>query len=297
MKIIITGLQYFGSRLAGQLNDMGSEHRFSYYDTYYSHLGRLGYLLNLPAARCVYSINGAVGGSRALSVALRMKKKLVMHWVGSDIHAAENRIKANRHNPEFIRKAVHLTDTPWYVEPLKALGIDAVYQPLLSIDKKIPCPPFPSRFSVLCYVAANNPALYGFEEIIAVARLLPHLTFRIAGPEPGSLPVPSNVSLLGWQRNMQAAISEAVVCLRFNRHDGLSFFVLEALQLGRIVLYNQPFGQSVFVNSVEQVVQQLTDYASAFHSGHLVPDLQNADWVNEQFDRDKVLGNLIKILI
>jgi len=296
MKVIITGLKYFGSRLAGELNGMGSRHRFIYKDTYYSHLGRLGYLLNLPAADCVYSINGSVGGSRALSLALKMRKKVVLHWVGSDIYTAKTMIEENRYNPDFIRKPVHLTDTPWYVEPLRTLGIEADYQPLLSIGEIEQVPGFPSRFSVLCYVAAHNPALYGFEEIITVARALPNILFRIAGPEPGSLSVPPNVSLLGWQRNMQAVMTESVVCLRYNRHDGLSFFVLEALQIGRIVLYNQPFGQSVFVNSVEQVVHKLSDYASAFHSGHLVPDQQNADWVNEQFNRDKVLGNLIKYL-
>lgn len=269
MKVLIIGLKHFGHASAQMLKEFNPKHTFIYLDTYYSTVDKFRFLLHLLTADCVYSINGAITKSLLFWFTLLLKKKLVMHWVGSDILVAKENFKLNKINRKFIHKAKHLTDTPWFVPELKTIGIDAAYIPIPLINTTEKIAAFRDYFNVLAYIPQGKEKQYGFEHVLLAAKELPKITFNIVGLSTYHAPLPPNIKLLGWVDKVQAYFSEAIVTVRMPIHDGLSMFVLETLLHARYSIYNQPFSGSYFASDSQQLISQLKELIKKFDAGDL----------------------------
>ncbi len=295
MKIILVGLPLFTSYLAKELSAFFPGHRFVALDTYYKTTDKALYLWHLQTADVVHSVNGTLKNSKVLEIALRKNKKVILHWVGTDLQTAKKDFQSGNYNPAFIQKPVHLTDTPWFVEELKKIGIEeGQFIPLKALEEK-QARPFPEDFSVLCYIPENRSEFYGMNILIDMALETPEVEYKIAGMKEYQKPLSANIKLLGWVKNMEEEINRSVACLRFPQTDGLSFFVLESLSLFRYVAYNQEFEYSDYCRNTSDFIRWIKEKQALFMQDKLPLNEEAARNVLQDFNKEKVLNQLMEI--
>jgi len=291
-RVLMIGLPYFTINVKSNLSKFDTNHQYIVLNTYYKIWDKIRYLFLLPFCQTVYSINGTIDHSFALSLAIKLKKKVVMHWVGSDIIAAQKAYAENKYKKAFIEKAIHLTDTPWFVEELAKIGIKAKFQSLILFEKLEPFKPFPVVFSALIYIPQNSQEFYGIYKLKNIAERLPNVQFNVIGAEKPVIVMPSNVVFHGWVKNTKSYIQNSCVCMRFPEHDGLSFFVLEALSYQRYVIYNQKLDYTLYAKNENDIVEQLLQLKETFDLGKLKPNSDAANWVGQHFSSE----NFIKLI-
>ena len=246
-------------------------------------MSNVKYLCFLPFCHTVYSINGTIDHSFAISLAIRLKKRVVFHWVGSDVKTAQKAFKENKYNKKFIEKVTHITDTPWYVEELNSIGIKARFQPLIVLKKTNEKKPLPTFFSVLIYIPQNNQEFYGIQRLKKIAENLPNIKFKVIGTEKPIIPMPENVSFYGWVNNTYLYIQNACICLRFPQYDGLSFFVIESLFYQRYVIYNQKLDYTIYALNENEIIEQIVRLKELFDKGKLIANTKGSEWAEKNF--------------
>lgn len=288
--VLIIGLPYFASKVKQSLKEIDSGTTYIALNTYYNFFDKIKYLLYLPFATTVYSINGTIEKSRTLSLALGLKKRVVMHWVGSDVIRAKQIYVKNSNYYSHKSRIVHLTDTQWFTKELNDINISATFLPIFTVSKtEMQTIPFPEKFNVLLYIPQDKQEFYGIHRLDNVARQLPEITFMVAGTYKANIPLPENVRLLGWVDNMHDYIQQSVVCMRFPQHDGLSFFVLESLLLERYVIYNQPLQHTYYVKSDEEIVSKIKELFVLHQRKELPLNKEARLWVSTAFSQDNLL--------
>jgi hypothetical protein len=293
MKVILVGLPYFSSYLQEKLSIAYPEHQFVALDTYYNKKDKLKYLTQILNADVLHSINGTIDKSMVFELAFKLNKKVVMHWVGTDLLTAEKAYASGDYNRQFISNATHLTDTPWFVERLKALGIEnPQFIPLKGFSSDAKLMPLPKNFEVLCYIPEHRAEFYGIQQAIEIALALPEITFNWLGIKQWKEELPANVKLHGWVNNMGDFIHNSVVSLRMPKADGLSFFVLENLFNCRYVAYNQEFDISKTCIDSKEFIQYIQELKTRFDAGKLKENLQAAKEVQKQFNEEKVFSSI-----
>ena len=295
MKVILVGLPYFSKELARILQVKFPDDQFISLDTYYSKKDQIKYLFHIFSADVVHSINGTLGKSKVLELGMFLKKKIIFHWVGTDLIKSTELYKNNLHNPKFITYPLHLTDSPWFIENLNKIQIKAQFVPIKGFEKSYDTFDFQKEFSVLCYISQHRAEYYGIELLIEIAKKLPHIQFDLVGIESYSDELPPNMILHGWVDNMTDWIKKSVVCLRLPKTDGLSFFVLESLALQRYVAYNQNFEYSDYCKSADDFVSYIHSKKQLFDEGNLPLNRNIANQLVKDFKEDKVLETIMDI--
>ncbi len=240
-RVLVHGLPYFARMFADLMSGDGWEFRF-YPDSGLSNLVSMA--RELFACDIAYQIGGRVTLGRFLHAARAFgKKKIVMHWVGSDT-LDERKVVARRRSSRWvINNVFHWADSEWLTNEVETLGLSCERMPLpSSLIPEKPCE-LPSEFSVLVYIPdIDRSYLYGLDRVLQVARELPQVQFELVGLRNGSVPdPPPNLRIHGRIPDLGEFYRRACVVWRPVRHDGLSFMVLEALGHGRHVLWSYAF--------------------------------------------------------
>ncbi len=296
MIIAIVGLKYFGNRICEQLNKIDNKNKYIYFNTYYSYKDRLCFLILLPFIKTVYSINGTIKKSFIFNISFFLKKKVVFHWVGSDLTQAKKDFLDNNYNHSFIAKPIHLTDTPWYIDELKTIGIKAQFIPLTTVNENYTTRKFPNNFSVLSYIPELDSNFYGFDRIIDIANNLKHIHFVIAGISKTNKIIPENIKLLGWVNNMEEIIANSIVSLRIPEHDGLSSFIIESLKNERYVLYNIAYNECVLIDDNQSIIDAILLLEDKFNCGNLPLNTKGRNFVLTNFSEKAIINNIIFVL-
>lgn len=259
-RVLVHGLVYFGEVFANFMSGEGWE--FEYYPDHGA-----GNLLSMARAlaRCdlVYQIGGRVTTGKFLRVAkLAGKRRIVMHWVGSDTLDQKAAVAAGKSEPSVINGIHHWADSEWIFNEVAALGVPCDLVPFPSARIPAKPSPLPTEFCVLVYVPSVERAqLYGLDMILEVARQLPHVRFELVGLRDGPiLDLPLNISVNARIPELTQFYKQATVVWRSARHDGLSWMVLEALGHGRHVLWTYPFPgclQASSATEAQALIQRL----------------------------------------
>lgn len=290
--VLIIGLPYFTTNISQKLSRFDKSNKYIALDTYYKILDKIRFLFLLPFCHTVYSINGTIDYSFAISLALKLRKKVVFHWVGSDVKTAQKAYSENNYNKKFINKVIHLTDTPWYLTELGKINIKAHFQPLVvfeNIEKK---QSLPQHFSVLIYIPQNRQEFYGIHRLKNVAEKLPNILFNVIGTDNPIICMPENVKFYGWVKDVETYIQNSCVCLRIPQYDGLSFFVLESLAYQRYVIYNQKLDFTIYVKDDNEIIEQILRLKKDFDKGSLLPNIEASEWIEKNFSYE----NFIKLV-
>ncbi len=294
MYILFNGLPYFGNKIANDLRQSDSGHRFRYFNTYYSFLDKIAFLLHLPFADLVVSMNGVSDPSAALDKVLFFKKKLVLFWQGTDVMLAMERFQHKTINRKYIDYSYNICDTDWLIQELKSCEItcekvDYKWLTIHSANRKF------EQLSVFSYLPTDKEVFYGWEIIQKLAKEFPSIPFYVAGSKGAGLEIPSNVNFLGWinSTQMQEQYQQHPIFIRLTAHDGYSLAVMEALAHGAEVLWSMPHQQCFQVNSIEQARSAMEKAVAAIQSRTYKPNKENMEFIRLTMNREIVLKNLI----
>lgn len=257
-RVLVHGLYYCGRMLAENLT--GGDWEFRYYrDGGLKELAAMA--RELAACDLVYQIGGRRTAGRFLYAAkLLSKKKIVMHWVGSDTVIEAQRGARARQTSWVMQDIHHWGVSQWIVKEAELLGVRCEFVPIPSFYVPERPAPLPQEFSVLVYVPdARRGQLYGLDQILDVADALPEIPFRLVGLTAGRLPrLPVNLRVYGRIPNLHDFYRSASVVWRPSRHDGLSCMVMEGLGYGRHVLWSYPFPGCLHVTSAEEAREKIS---------------------------------------
>jgi glycosyltransferase involved in cell wall biosynthesis len=208
----------------------------------------------------VYQIGGRVSLGPFLRAAHTLrKKKIVMHWVGSDTFEQQQELADGRSNAWVLSGIHHWAESTWMVREVEVLGLECELIPLPSA--RVPAKPstLPPEFSVLVYMpVVARGELYGLDRILKAARALPHIGFVLVGLYDGTIDnAPPNLEVHGRVPDLEEFYRRASVVWRPVRHDGLSFMVMESMGHGRHVLWTYPFPGCTKVDTASEVRNEI----------------------------------------
>lgn len=251
---------------------------------------------NLQRSDLAYMWGGRISLGKFLGTArLLGKKKLVMLWSGSDVLFAKEELAAGRMHP-WVAGLIHWAVSPWIAEEVRDLGLRCEYVQASFVQPEPAPVPLPEKFSVLAYVPSKEKSsLYGWDQIVEVARTLPSIRFNIVGLQTGEkLVAPPNVRVHGWTNDLTSYLKQTTVLWRPVRHDGLSFMVLEALAQGRHVLYSYPFSACAQVNDSSAARAELERLHALHRSGSLGINYDGRELIAREFSPEKVHADLLR---
>lgn len=268
-RVLVHGLIYFGQMFAELMNGDGWEFRY-YPDAGIRNLAAMGSALR--ACDMAYQIGGRVTQGKFLHAArLLRKKKIVMHWVGSDTVDEQKEVAEGKSEPWVFQRIHHWAESDWMVGEVQALGLPCELVPLPSSCIPDRPSPLPCKFSVLVYMPDTRRGdLYGLDRILQAARELPHIPFDLVGLLHGPIiDPPRNLKIHGRIPNLADFYRKASVVWRPVRHDGLSFMVLEALGHGRHVLWTYAFPGCIQVDSALEARDVIARLSTLHEQGRL----------------------------
>lgn len=295
MRISFVGLPYFGKKLAKDLEENFPMHSFSFYNTYYSKLDQIKFIATLPFADLVISMNGVSSESGSLNFVLKMKKKLWLQWQGTDVLLALERSKSNTIFTKYIKYATNYTDAPWLADELNSVGIDTDIISFKWLNISHSFASFP-KLGVYSYVPKGKEVFYGWEIIFELAHRNPHIPFYIAGTDGEGLTSLENIKFLGWinKEEMNKMQASTPIFLRLPAHDGYSLTVLEALLQGSEVIWSSEHEKCHFLHDIEQAETVFKEVIAIVEKRHLNRNIDNINFVNEHFSKQKILNDFLK---
>ncbi len=266
-RIAVVGLPFFGRRVAHALREAG------FAAQYLPHPGRKARLWPrtvraLVRADLVYTIGSSARRGGPADLMARARRKIVMHWAGTDVLHALNDWRAGRVSETLLARAEHWAAAPWLVDELKPMGVRAEAHPLPMVIRTGDDLPLPEDFRVLVYLATMPHSAYDIDGTMEVVRALPEIPFvLVGGYQPRD--VPPNLEVVGWVEDMKAQYARTSALLRLVHHDAMSHSVIEALGYGRNVLWNYGIPGVQPVSGVDDAVARLRQLAAQYDRGAL----------------------------
>jgi hypothetical protein len=297
----VHGLVYFGEVFADFMTGEGTTFRY-YPDRGVRNLVSMAN--ELRNCDLVYQIGGRVTIGKFLRAAkLLGKKRIVMHWIGSDVLEQREALAAGKLDPWVLKTVHHWADSEWIAREVSALGVSCELVPLPSVRVPESPSPMPKQFRVLVYMPSlESSELYGLDMILEVARKLPEIQFELVGLREGSIPdPPANLNVHRRIPNLCEFYKRASVVWRPTRHDGLSWMVCEALGHGRHVLWSYPFPGCIQVNSAFDACTQISRLYRSHQEKNLPINQAGVSFVAEseyhpQCFRNKIRSRVASIL-
>jgi hypothetical protein len=299
VRVVLTGLPRFTRQTAFLARNAPADDSFVVVDRS-TRLGKLRLLLEVLRADAVFAHWGTLRRSRAFDLALRLRKRVVQFWAGTDVFDALVAADAGLVYEPFRQRCVHLCESEWTREELAAAGVRARVVPLAPLPTaRLPTSAaLPRAFSVLAYAGQPREDFYRLPAILRLARAFPRVPFRICGTgggEPGR-EAPPNVEFLGWVDDLAPLYRDAVVFLRIPEHDGCSFSVREALAWGRHVIASYPYPHCLVGADDAELAGHLHRLEEEFRAGTLEPNRGGREFVLAEYDETKVYARLRPLL-
>ena len=293
MNIALIGNSYFGVILTEQLTRYDKENTYTFYNTNEYFVEKIKFLFHIFKIDIVYSIGATVSGGGALNLALRFNKKIVQHFIGSDVLSAQLDFKNQNINKKLIENSRYLCEVNWIQKELNEINISSEVKSLMVYENFLK-PKLFEAFSVLTYMGKGKELFYGIEHFIKLAKDFPHIKFKIAGIESyTNLPV--NIRCLGWI-NMIDELQNSTVFIRNAWHDGLGFSIIEALSLGRVTFYNYDFPYVNYFKDYNDLKEQFSVCVESFNSRKLTINHEAIEYTKSIFNKEKVLNELVQSL-
>ncbi len=278
-RVLIMGYPYFVNRL----RELGRNSEFVLVGLPRNPFRRYFELLRSEA---IYLIGGDLRPNRFFDLALMLGKKVIVHWVGSDILEMRELANLNRRfSPFMVRQAEHWSEVEWTAAELAPLGITAKVVPLTPASFPEKVFEMPSKFVALTYLPQGKEVFYGERELIKIAQSFPEIVFLAAAassaePKPHW---PANIIPIGWVNNMAELYREVVTLIRLTEHDGLSFMVLEALSQARYVVWSYPLTGVFQARTAATAIPFLTELYQAFLENKLALNREGREGVERLY--------------
>jgi len=289
----------FARRLCEELSSFDQNNKYYFYNTYYSRKDRVRFLLRLPFADRVISLNGVSDRSGSMDWVLRFRKKLVMLWQGTDVMLAKERFETNTILLKYIRYATHYTDAVWLAEELSAIHIPAeilFFKSVVSAqrDEKY------SEINAYSYVPKGKEIFYGLDKLLGAFKKLPVTKLFVYGTDGSGFEKIDNVFYKGWMTSADynKEISNHAIYIRLAMHDGYSMSVLEALGNGSEVIWNYPMEYCHYVSgNSDELATKIVEISRLFTNRNHDRNHDAETLIRQNFNPGKILSSFIEKII
>lgn len=242
--------------------------------------------LILMKSDIVYCVGGSLKRNRVMMLAGLLKKKTVMHWIGTDVLIAKNMAKKKLKSQKID---VVLAGSKQLVKELGEIGIQACQVPIVPFKSKFELSDMPSRHSVLVYLPEGREEFYGASIVFELARREQNVDFHIVANNGMRGVGLGNIKFHGFLdgKEMEELYREITILFRYPKHDGLSMMVIEALGMGKNVLYKyeHPYvvtPKSEAIDDIYKVFKNMLDSPIRINKeGH--------DFVKEFYSQENVM--------
>lgn len=311
--VCLIGQPYWAKKLEANLNDFGESRLRAFY-------------FPLKPMRFLQSLRKAITADLIVSVGYRPGARTVrgrvfdafwgtlrllnrrgaglFYWIGTDVLNTTEDLRAgelSRGPFERAKRDYHLADAPWLVEELGKMGITALPKtltlPPIAGDS---APELPVEFSVLTYIPDFRYRFYGGEAIYEAARRLPDVRFDVVAGLGAWIPEPlPNLIFHGWQSDMQRFYRNTSVLVRIVEHDGIGLTAVEALSLGRHVIYSLPLPHTLLAawGDSETLIDKLSELFRLHQRGSLHVNAAGRAYVEENFDHHRCMEDLMSYFL
>ncbi|MFM2156027.1 MAG: hypothetical protein RL516_776 [Bacteroidota bacterium] len=295
MLILINGLPLFSKRLADDLNTFDATSKFIFCDTYNSKFQQLKFLALLPFADVVISMNGVTDNSGSLNAVLKLNKKLIMQWQGTDSLLAMERYKNGTIKRDYIDHAFHFVDSPWLFDEVTSINCKPQQVPFKFADEKKTVVNY-NGLSGMTYIADNRQAFYGIHQFKAVAENNPTIEFKLFGVVNPDVQLPSNVISFGWVPSdvFQKHLRETPIFFRLAAHEGFPVSVIEAMSFGCEVIMTSPYAYSHQAKTNEEVLNAFEKAKQIVTNRNLTPNHDLINMVKRDYNKEVILRGYIE---
>ena len=249
------------------------------------HYGRAS-ALRVPFCNLVYQIGGGpVVNARVFAVCKALQRRIVKHWIGSDVLRAREPLVHEQNATGLVE---HWAVAAHLVDELAEAGITASVVPLSVVDTVAATPLPGPPLTILSYLPTRKFDFYNGATVLSLASRFPDVRFLIVGDDGTGRGASKNVEFLGYQREMDSIYARSHALLRLPRHDGLSYMVLEALNHGRQVIWNLPFEASRIGRTENEVACHIRELRAALATGTLAFNERGRDVVHETYSGSRI---------
>ncbi len=289
MKVLILGLPYFAKKLKEDLSGFDKSNRYIFLDTYYSFIDKIIFIFILPFVDVVISLNGVSDKSGTLELAVKLKKKIIMHWQGTDVLLALKRFHNNTIYKKYIENSFHFTDSENLKNELNSISINCslLYYKFLNISEYKSDSKSKTAYT---YIAKNKENFYGWEIIKDAFEQLPDYKLIVVGTDGENLNAPKNVTFKGWvsKDEMKKIIKENILFIRLTEHDGFSLSVLEALSAGNYIIWNYKIENGFLLENKNELKSLIVN---SFNNN--IVNYKGIEWIKNNFNKELILSNLL----
>lgn len=244
----------------------------------------------LLAIRCIakcdyiYAVGGGESESIYMKIARLLHKRTIVHWIGTDVL---NAIGMHKQGISISHFDYSFAGSPHLVKELSEIGIEAKEIPIVPTDISYKILPMPSSHAVLSYIPEGKEDFYGLTKLRELASANSEIPFYIVG-NSGTVPMPHNVVFCGKlnRDEMMMLYKKTTVLIRLPEHDGLSLMLLEALGMGRQVMYTYQFP-----NTITPIRDNMEDLKKKFEEMITKPPKLNAkgnEYVNMVYSTENI---------
>jgi hypothetical protein len=293
MRVLVLGFPHFVNMLVPMLSDADIQ--------FIPYRGRRWvWVWELLCADACYFIGGRWKHDKFLDLALLMRKKIVMHWVGTDVKDASAAYSQSEVSHDLIVRCQHWAEVSWTADELCAVGIPAEVVPLTSALTVSEAFELPSEFTILAYLPAGRALFYGAQHILQLARELPSVQVLCVGSAESpfhfaSEPLPPNLLLFGRPESLRSVYFQSTLLVRMTEHDGLSFMVLEALAHERYVIWSYALDGApglYHAKGYKLMLEHVKALQTQHQHGQLPPNHDGAKFIHTHYDREIISANI-----
>lgn len=302
LRVLVTGEPYFVRQLQAQLSSPFLDIMWLPDLKRISRVRRAWVLFRaLRSADVWYQLQGCAGRGWSCELALRLGVPVVLHWLGTDVTDALRYFQAHPHQVALLRRMTHWTFSPWLKDELSTLGLEACFMPFPQVKAlralQNPPPPLPERFGLVTYIRDERPEFYGWEKILTLARSFPEIPIRVLGTRGEfAADVPANVEFCGWIEDPLPVLEAATVLVRVPEHDGLSGLVVEALALGRHVVWTYHLPGVHQVHDEAELIAEVQALYQTHQRGALALNLTGWEYVATQLHPQRAAERIAEAL-
>lgn len=253
----------------------------------------------------IYHVGGWISPKKASTWFHAAMRDMTVHWIGSDVlgllsNGPFKRVAGLRGAVKvrawrvLLKRLFHLAGAPWLAEELRSVGVPAKYAPLPVKLPKVDIKPLPKEPTMVVYLPEGRERFYGWDHVATVAAVYPRTRWHIIAHSGRGLNAPENVTFHGWlpRNRVLDILGQSTALVRLVDHDGLSYSVLEALALGRYVIWNYDFPFCIRCNkAVLDLVRAINELF-----GYYVPNVDGMSYVHEVFDPKRTTLQLLATL-
>ena len=295
MNIAYIGYIFFCKKIGYQLEERG--HKVKYLD--YNDWGRK----LIPSLKDVWKMDVihficAIGCRKYFYIFViryLLKKKIIVHFVGSDILRLKKVNYFDRLNWILALKSANriFVGAPWHVDELKNyLKTESLILFFNNYEREREPIPFPYQFTVLSYLPPGKPDFYGEKLIKGLIEKYPEIKFIILGINKFSYFPNVETKQIDYDTDMMEIYKQTSLLIRLTKHDGFSSMVLEALSLGRNVIWTYKIPHC-FQTEAER--EKLLNLFNKARKGEY--NSSGAHWVRNNFNYSNFINKLESLYV